>query len=215
MTWIHTIMPEDASEHLRELYARVSGPGGNVDNILLSHSLRPHTMEGHMGLYKSVLHHKGNSLPKWYLELVGVWTSRLNRCSYCVEHHSAGLRRLLKRERGELGDEFHAALLVGLAALEAGAAIDDVLSELLSHAERAGLDYATKLTRRPGEMCAADVDVLWEAGWDDGEVLELNQVTSYFNYANRTVLGLGVGLKGDELGLSPWDGGDPHNWSHG
>ena len=214
MTWIHTIKPEAASGDLGDLYARVAGPGGAVDNILLSHSLRPHTMEGHMALYKSVLHHRANALSKWYLELVGVWTSRINRCGYCIEHHSAGLLRLLIRERGELGHEFHAALLVGLSALEAGAAIDEVLGELLSFAERAGLDYAAKLTREPGAMAKSDVDVLREAGWDDGEVLELNQVTSYFNYANRTVLGLGVGLVGDELGLSPGDSEDPANWSH-
>ena len=45
-------------------------------------------------------------------------------------------------------------------------------------------------------------------------ILELNQVTSYFNYANRTVLGLGVSTEGDELGLSPGDSDDPKNWHH-
>jgi hypothetical protein len=33
-------------------------------------------------------------------------------------------------------------------------------------------------------------------------------------YANRTVLGLGVGTAGDIIGLSPGDSGDPDNWSH-
>ena len=60
-----------------------------------------------------------------------------------------------------------------------------------------------------------DVDALRTAGLDDGEILEVNQVTSYFAYANRTVLGLGVDTQGDVLGLSPGDSGDPNNWSHG
>ncbi len=51
-------------------------------------------------------------------------------------------------------------------------------------------------------------------GWDDGEILEINQVVSYFNYANRTVTGLGVGIDGDILGLSPNDSDDPDNWGH-
>jgi AhpD family alkylhydroperoxidase len=214
MSWIHTIETDAATGDLATLYKRIAGPGGAVDNILLAHSLRPHTMEGHMGLYKSVLHHRENTLPKWYLELVGVWTSRINGCGYCVAHHGAGLLRLLRRERRETGAELHAALLVGLAALEAGAEVDAAFGKLLTFAQGAGLDYATKLTRDPGAMELSDVDVLREAGWSDGEVLELNQVTSYFNYANRTVLGLGVGLAGDELGLSPSDGDDSTNWQH-
>jgi uncharacterized protein YciW len=52
------------------------------------------------------------------------------------------------------------------------------------------------------------------AGFSDSEILEINQVVSYFNYANRTVLGLGVNLDGDILGLSPNDNDDPANWSH-
>ena len=49
-----------------------------------------------MALYKYVLHHPGNLLPKWFLEALGVYTSLINQCSYCVEHHFAGLQRLLK-----------------------------------------------------------------------------------------------------------------------
>ena len=52
------------------------------------------------------------------------------------------------------------------------------------------------------------------AGFDDGEILEINQVTAYFAYANRMVLGLGVDTNGDIIGLSPGDSSDPDNWSH-
>ena len=57
MTWITTIAYDAASGTLLKLYDRIKGPGGNVDNIMLAHSLRPHTLEGHMSLYKYVLHH--------------------------------------------------------------------------------------------------------------------------------------------------------------
>ena len=59
-----------------------------------------------------------------------------------------------------------------------------------------------------------DIRALRKSGWDDGEILEINQVVAYFNYANRTVLGLGINTKGDELGLSPNDSSDENNWSH-
>ena len=95
MVWIETIAYADATGRLRQLYDRVKGPDNNVDNIMLAHSLRPHTMEGHMAIYKHVLHHSANAVPKWFLETVGVWVSSLNDCTYCVEHHFAGLRRLV------------------------------------------------------------------------------------------------------------------------
>ena len=63
-------------------------------------------------------------------------------------------------------------------------------------------------------MSEADIVELRNAGFDDGEILEINQVTAYFAYANRMVLGLGVKTDGDIIGLSPGDSSDPHNWSH-
>ncbi len=95
MTWINTISESDATGWLKSLYDRIKGPGDNVDNIMLAHSLRPHSMEGHLILYKNVLHHKANTLPKWYLECIGVYVSLTNRCEYCVQHHQQGLNRLL------------------------------------------------------------------------------------------------------------------------
>ena len=63
-------------------------------------------------------------------------------------------------------------------------------------------------------MAEADVQALRDTGFSDGEVLEINQVTAYFNYANRTVLGLGISTEGDIIGLSPNNSDDPNDWSH-
>lgn len=95
MSWIERIPYERATGRLRQMYDRIKGPHGELDNILTVHSLRPHTLEGHMALYKTVLHHTGNRLPTSVLETIGVYVSLLNRCDYCVEHHFAGRRRLL------------------------------------------------------------------------------------------------------------------------
>ena len=98
MSFIKVIDPKSAKGRLAKTYARVSGPGGQVDNVLQIHSLRPHSLEGHMALYKAVLHHPRNSLPLWFLETIGVLVSLLNECSYCARHHSAGLKRILSGE---------------------------------------------------------------------------------------------------------------------
>ena len=99
MSWIETVAYEDANTKLKALYDRVKGPDNNVDNIMMMHSLRPHSMEGHMAIYKYVLHHRDNTIDKWFLETLGVWVSALNDCDYCVEHHFAGLKRLLNDDK--------------------------------------------------------------------------------------------------------------------
>ncbi len=198
--FIDTIAYEDADGRLKKLYDRVKGPGDVVDNIMLAHSLRPHTMEGHMALYKNVLHHSGNAVPKWFLEALGVLVSSLNRCAYCVEHHFAGLTRLL-------GDPMRAN---AMRAFIDGRGAPDIFDA----AQQAALDYGRKLTEAPMAMTAADIDALRRAGWNDGEILEINQVCAYFAYANRTVLGLGVTTDGDILGLSPNNSDDPNDWGH-
>ena len=200
MSWIKTISYEQASGRLKKLYDRIKGLDDNVDNIMLAHSLRPHTMEGHMALYKQVIHHSSNKLEKSYLETVGVYVSMLNDCEYCIEHHFAGLCRLLNdQERSD-------AIRSALEAEEPAAAFDGK--------ELAGLNYARMLTVDTSAIDTQDIDDLREAGFDDGEILELNQVSAYFAYANRTVLGLGVNTDGDVLGLSPGDSDDSSNWSH-
>ncbi|MFT7612390.1 MAG: hypothetical protein ACI9J3_001349, partial [Parvicellaceae bacterium] len=77
-----------------------------------------------------------------------------------------------------------------------------------------GMCYAEKLTLTATFMLKEDVTKLKEVGFTDGEVLEINQVVSYFNYVNRSVLGLGVNTEGDIIGLSPNDSSDPDDWSH-
>jgi alkylhydroperoxidase family enzyme len=74
--------------------------------------------------------------------------------------------------------------------------------------------YAAKVTTDAADVSEEDVEDLRNAGFDDGEILEINQVTAYFAYANRMVLGLGINTGGDIIGLSPGDDSDPDNWSH-
>lgn len=205
MTWIKTIGYEEAKGKLKTIYERVKGPDNNVDNILMAHSLRPHTLEGHMTLYKYVLHHPQNKLPKWVLEAIGTYVSILNECHYCIEHHFQGLRRLVA------DDERSDAMRKSLEAKDTTALVS---AGHISPKEQAALDYAARLTTNPTTMKPAHLDAMREAGLDDGEILEINQVAAYFGYANRTVLGLGINTDGDIIGLSPNDNSDPDNWGH-
>ncbi|MEM9546299.1 MAG: peroxidase-related enzyme [Bacteroidota bacterium] len=200
MSWIKTISYEEAKGKLKRLYDRVKGPNNNVDNVLKIHSLRPHTLNGHMVLYKSVLHNNRNTFPKWYLEVLGTYVSSLNHCEYCFDHHAQGIKK-------NLNDEFQFEDI--LAAIE-----NDDLTDLFSAKMTAGCDYARMLTLDHTSITEDTINELRANGLDDGEILEINQVVSYFNYVNRMVVGLGVNTDGDILGLSPGNSDDAENWTH-
>lgn len=200
MSWIRTIDYDTARGKLKSLYKRVKGPENNVDNVLKIHSLRPHTLEGHMVLYKAVLHHSGNTLPKWYLEALGCYVSHLNNCDYCLQHHFAGFQRLINdAEKSKLF----------LKAVEG-----DTLADFLTEKYTLGTVYAKKLTLHIQGLLKEDFTALKHIGFTEGEILEINQVVSYFNYVNRSVVGLGANTNGDILGLSPNQSNNPDNWGH-
>lgn len=201
MAWINEVSYEEARGKLKKIYDRIKGPDNYIDNILTVHGLRPHTLEGHMSIYKNVLHHSGNSFPKWFLEAIGVYTSLLNKCSYCVEHHYEGMKRLI-------GDDDRSTRI--REALES-----EIFDDVFTDKESTVLEYCRILTENPSQLDEHGIKRLKEAGLDDGEILEVNQVSAYFAYANRTVLGLGVNTENDILGLSPGDSEDPDNWHHG
>ena len=57
------------------------------------------------------------------------------------------------------------------------------------------LDYAVKLTLTPGRVVEGDVERLREVGFEEAAILDICQVTSYFNFVNRLADGLGVELE--------------------
>jgi uncharacterized peroxidase-related enzyme len=200
MSFIEVISYQKADKTLKRVYDKVKGKNGEIDNILQVHSLRPHTLTGHMSLYKNALHNSNNTLAKWYLECIGVYVSILNKCDYCVNHHFEGLRRLLQDDAKAF------ALREDLES--------DLNAMLLTQKEISGLIYSRIVTNNPSVVNLNLIKQLRNDGFTDGEILEINQVIAYFNYANRTVLGLGVNLDGDILGLSPNDSNDENNWTH-
>lgn len=186
IAWIETIEPEDASGPLERAYSHAKTPSGAVDNVMKAHSLRPRTMEGHLALYRSVLHAEDIVLPLWFLETVASYVSMINGCDYSLTHHFRNARQLM-------GDATRAEAVY--AALRAGQP-----EQTFDGKELALLRYAGKLTAEVGAMEQADIEALRGAGADDGEILEVNQVCAYFNYSNRLLNGLGVSTEGDSIG---------------
>jgi uncharacterized peroxidase-related enzyme len=184
--WLTFIPPDSATGRLKEIYAQVKSPNGQVDHVYQAQSLRPETISGHDKLYKSVLHFENPACLPWFLEAVAVYTSLLNSCPYAVEHHYANLKHLLN-------DPYRTEDIMN--AFQANA-----LSSAFDGKELSLLMYAQKLTMSPGDLLGIDIDKLRAQGALDEEILEVNQVVAIFNYSNRVINGLGVSLGDEQVG---------------
>jgi len=181
--WIESPPPHKLDVRTQRIYAELADAHGRVDGVMRVHALRPHSLDAHLKLYRSVLHHPANKVPRWLLETIGVLVSRLNGCEYCVVHHSQSLAEVL-------GDEARAQELLRWVDLP-----DDMPEGIFSDKECLALAYAGHLTVGPTQIHEDQIAELRGAGWTDGEILEINQAASYFNYVNRSVMGLGVKLE--------------------
>ena len=92
-------------------------------------------------------------------------------------HHGEGLLKLTKNE----------ALVNQLKS-------DYKLADI-PPAQMEMLNYAAKLTKRPADMIAEDVERLRDTGYKDRAILDINQIVAYFAYVNRIADGLGVDLE--------------------
>jgi uncharacterized peroxidase-related enzyme len=173
--WIKMISDEEADSDLLDVLQLARTPHGTVDNVMRVHSLRPNTMRGHVMLYRAALHDDANTLPMWLQETISSYVSILNHCEYSLANH-------------EKADRVEAALH------------EHRPEAVFDGHELALLRYAQKLTLTPGEMVQGDVDALRDAGVDDGQILEANQIIGYFNYVNRCLNGLGVSTDNDVVG---------------
>ena len=94
-----------------------------------------------------------------------------------MEHHGAALHLLTKDEE----------LVSSLKK--------DYTQVSMEQKTRGILDYAVKLTQKPVSVLDSDVEQLRNLGCTDQEILDVCQITSYFNFVNRMAEGLGVKLE--------------------
>lgn len=184
--WIKMVGDDDAGPELREVLDLARTPHGTVDNVMRVHSLRPSTMRGHVVLYRAALHDDANTIAMWLQETISSYVSVINDCAYSYANHWKNAAHLI-------GDAARATEIE--TALRSRAP-----ETAFTGAELALLRYAEKLTLTPGDMTEDDVVALRDAGLDDGEILEANQIICYFNYVNRSINGLGVTTAGDIVG---------------
>jgi len=180
MSWIDQINEEKATGKLKIIYQEIEKKRGKLSNVMRIHSLNPDAMQKHMDLYISIMF-AGSALKREERELIAVVVSSTNQCSYCIKHHAEAILYYWKdndRLTKILEDFHHADLSKNVIAM---------------------LEYVEKLTKIPNEIRKSDIDNLKRMGFSDKTILDINLITSYFNFVNRIILGLGVEFSDDEV----------------
>jgi uncharacterized peroxidase-related enzyme len=171
MVWIRTIDPDDADGRLAEAYAWQARKLGRPTEFTQLGSLAPEVVHARLTLYRA-----SEGVPSRLTAaqrlLISYLTSVLNATPHC-----ASLAGTELRGQGEV------ALVQALDAHEYAA---------LSAADAALARYVEKLTLHPGEMTAADLEALRQAGFDDLDILDANNQCAHLNYTNRVANGLGL-----------------------
>jgi uncharacterized peroxidase-related enzyme len=114
-------------------------------------------------------------------EMMAVIVSATNSCSYCQVHHKQALQHYWRDEKRveTLTLDYK---IIGLNE------IDETLCGL-----------ASSLTTEPGGgQVEQYTNELKKLGLEDRAILDANLVIAYFNFVNRLVLGLRVGLEEDQ-----------------
>lgn len=113
-------------------------------------------------------------------EIIAVYTSGTNDCTYCHGTHSA------------------AAEAFGVDGGLLEAMLQDLDTSAVDESLKPVLRFVGKLTRTPSRMVQADVDAIFDAGWDEDCYHYAVMICGLFNMMNRIMDGYGVENTADE-----------------
>jgi uncharacterized peroxidase-related enzyme len=174
VAWVRTIPWDEATGELKEAYDWQAASLGEPAEFTMLGSLYPGIVAERLRLYRAV-EHCPSALTPIERQLVAFVTSLLNGTAHCA----SGSRLKL----GSLGIDPDV-----LARIEAdpGAPVsgDARIDAIIGHTR--------KLVLTPTAMSADDLDALRAHGLDDLDIIDLNNIASYYCYINRVVMGLGL-----------------------
>jgi uncharacterized peroxidase-related enzyme len=155
---------EAAPEASRTALAGVRKAMGAVPNMFRMLANSPAALRGFLGLQSALAH---GTLTAQTRERIALAVSEINGCDYCLSGHTF-LGRQAKLNDAEI------------TANRNGASNDP-------HAESA-VRFAAKIARARGHLSDADVTALRQAGFSDGQMIEiigLVAMNTFANYVNQ------------------------------
>lgn len=168
MARIQPLDIENAPEKSRALLEAVQKKVGFAPNLYRSLAHAPSVLEGFLGFGQSL---NAGTLPAKLREQIALAIAGANTCDYCASAHTA------------IGSN------LGLPADELAANLRGESNDPATHA---ALQFALAVNTREGFVTDEQIQTLREAGYDEGQIVEVfaqtiaNIFTNYFNHLAQT-----------------------------
>ncbi len=157
---------EDLPVDLQARIVEVQAKTGFIPNVFLVLAHRPDEFRAFFAYYDALML-RDSGLSKAEREMIVVATSAANGCPYCVVAHGAVLRIYAKNPI--LADQL---------------TVNHRQADITAR-QRAMLDFAVKMARRPEQIEEADVQTLRGEGFSDENVWDIGAITALFAISNR------------------------------
>src|SRR4051794_24994510 len=146
---------------------------GFLPNFYPAQVARPDLVDAEMKLMESILFHEG-ALSRKQIEYIFLTCSAANLSTYCVTAHCEIVR------------------LLGIEGPEPEQIAVDYLHSRISMADKALLNFCSKLNLETSKVNRSDVDALRTFGFNDQQILEAIVTVGFAQFANTVAFGLGT-----------------------
>lgn len=153
MPLIHTIVPEEATGKLAELYELITSMRGTVGNNAQLFSVSPELLRQQMDFIIYYGNHPTLSMP--LLASIRILVSGGEECQFCIDYNTG----MLINSAGWTFDQ--------VAAMR-----QNIDNANLPEREIAMLRIVIKAVRNAHGVNANDLDILREMGWNDSDLLD-------------------------------------------
>ena len=134
---------------------------------------RPDLVDAEMKLMEAILFHE-SALSRKQIEYIFLTCSAANLSTYCVTAHCEIVR------------------LLGIEGPEPEQIAVDYLHSRISMADKALLNFCSKLNLQRSKVDRSDVDALRKFGFNDQQILEAIVTVGFAQFANTVAFGLGT-----------------------
>ncbi|WP_010135181.1 carboxymuconolactone decarboxylase family protein [Ochrovirga pacifica] len=179
-TKIETLNPVTTTGEAKDLFNAVEKKLGFIPNLIKVFGNSPATLKSYLSLGE--LSASGTFSNK-FREQLALTIAQANNCDYCLSAHTA-----IGKLNGLNSDQ----LTASRKALAEDAK------------QQAGLIFAKEVTQNRGKVSAVSLQAVKDAGYNDGEILEIvlnvvaNTLTNYVNHIAETEIDFPI-VKSEEL----------------
>jgi uncharacterized peroxidase-related enzyme len=174
MVRIEPLRREQANSETRELFEMIEKQFGMIPNLFATIAHYPKALKPIIELYQAIA--KESSIEPRIQELANLEVSRINRCHYCLTHHT------------------QMAKVSGVSKLKIDSLKAGDLRNNFSDKEKIVIEYAAAVTQ-DAESVSDELFSRLKSYFSDSEIVNLTLIIGLMNVFNRFNGALGVELE--------------------